>query len=1198
MGNINYYEPRFIRNINSKSIDQFFDNKNNSKTLKDYIFQFNKIILLGNPGIGKTKELDNLFEELWNEKDDTGLIPLSINLKHFRKIDKLDDLILYKEWKKLPSVIFILDGLDEIAEISDFLSAFELFISQNKALNIKYIISCRTNIYDKYLVNISEFEIFYLDYLTLEQDESILKNKYDIDFNKINLNEKYLDFLKTPFFLKLFAEYYIQKNLIPQSELEIWELFISKTIDEHQLKQLKRQIISPPKLINELSKVAFVNELMQKNYVTENELYKIIGEKYNDFLDNPFINELKDDSKKWNFVHRQIQEYFVARILSEKNFQEILEIITITNLNIVHPSLFNTISFLINLIDKKSTIYKDLINWIEINQIELIIRADSNRIDNDLRAKAFQKYFKIECIDKTFWISTNKTFSEKEIAAFADCEENYSYLVNLIKENKSHFRVIISALRLIKYFTTSKGKSKSLKKDFIEILKSDEVDIRIKCQIIECIEYLEFCKDDCAYQTIIFEIFKNESSKELNRRLLAILSNYEKIDEYFDYIKDEFLRDNEITKREITDEVRRGNNWILESLILRFKDADNFIAIIAYYFKDKYYVELSNEFAKNLKPIFLNFIKDESEVILRFFSLINNNKNYFKQEHLIRSIIIESGTQNDVTKYLLDNNQFSETYHFLAQLISSEGLNMVVEKYYQGSDESMAMNIEAFRNVMANTGKRPLAGNFNDLMIGRGFQFRDKFLTDVEIEKIQTELRDKPQVNFDILFNKKNLSKEIENIFLANEGLIDQKKINKIESNWYDLNGHWNTYINTPLLLLRSIVYRRRIETLSFEEFKTLIEDDFILFDEVKNSINRNKNSSIKFTVNQEQKLKIQEWCKESIKNIKFENMIKLHSVDSFTILPDYKTLKNILFFQDEFNFELPQSFLLDSIQFYGMENSHDDAGLDNLFEKINNKELFDKRIISNIKSKKLFSISLNKHIEYAINNNLIEAFETIREYLLDFKNNYINDNVFEKYIMLTQDYILLKELSSDIDNYICWVSIKLLTQNKKEKELCIQKSIAYLNQSNSKLYYSNALGILFHFNHPKAIEHFYSLISEDITPFYNGTEYANYTIENYELLENIFIAIYVDQEEKFKFGNHFNFFNLYVSNLSKNYDSYLKTQEVLIKLKEEMENRGSDSGIFYINQQIDNSKNSYINSKSKPMSFEEALKKVEEIIK
>lgn len=70
-----------------------------------------------------------------------------------------------------------------------------------------------------------------------------------------------------------------------------------------------------------------------------------------------------------------------------------------------------------------------------------------------------------------------------------------------------------------------------------------------------------------------------------------------------------------------------------------------------------------------------------------------------------------------------------------------------------------------------------------------------------------------------------------------------------------------------------------------------------------------------------------------------------------------------------------------------------------------------------------------------------------------------------------------------------------------------------------------------------------------------------------------------------------------YVSNLSKNDESYGKTQKVLFDIKAKLNIKDHDTELFYINLLVDNSKTSYTNSKSQPIDFVDVLRKVDEII-
>ena len=1198
-----YYEPRYVSRSNHNSMEFSFGGKKEKKTLYDLIIKFDKIVLLGNPGIGKTKELENLFEVLWREHETTGLIPFSINLKNFRLINIFEDLISYKEWKNLPRIIFILDGLDEISEIQDFISAFEIFVSKNNLFNIKYVISCRTNIYEKYLVNISNFETFFLDNLMLEQAKSILNEKYKINLDSISIDDKHRNYLQTPFFLNLFAEYYLKNQKTPQSDSEMWEKYIEKTIEENKTKNIKKKVINNVKLIKDLKKVAFVNELMQKNFSTEDELDTILGENHLEFIENPFSGELKSDKKKWNFEHRQIQEYFVAKTLSEKSIEEIISIIKIPNtkVNAIHPSLFNTITFLINLLDKDSDKFKKLIDWIKNNQIELLIKADSDRTNN-FKKEVFQYYFNSECIEKKFWINTNRIFSKKEIGDFGNCEANFDYLLEKINTKTNHFRIIISALELLCFFTIPLDKKESLKSNFIDLLKNDNTNKSIKSHIVEFIHAQNLAKEDKKYFDEIFELFRTETHKELNLALLSLIDN-DAVDEMFWFIKAEFLLENNIEKREIPDDVHRGTNWFLNEMILNLKLSNNFIEIIHYYLRDEISRNLDNLQLENILNKFILFDEIEDDFMIRFMDKLNLKIEFrLNDMSILQNFILKSKPKSQyiASEYLLNSYPFSEIDYFLSSISNYETIRLVMEKYKKGEIDKNE-EIEIYRNMVGYRENRKLGKEFNNLMIVNGFEFTNEYWTEDKVIEENVKLQKRIQNNFDILFDKKQLLKEIKTVFNLNGETINENLINTIEHKWYESNG-WNNKIDTYISLLNSLI-RKAYKALNFQEIEEILEEDSIIFKEIKMLIDGNKKSNFLFEVSKSQKQEIEDWSIKTAQNLDFKNILQVTKHDSFSMLPGYEILKLILFFQNEFDFSLTQEFQLNTIEFFEVEKSHSiNQNFEKLIERINDKKLVDERIILNLKEVTLFSFSLSKHIEYALNNNLIDVLPEIRNYFLQKSSLYVGKKEIEKYIKLVNGNTdILKELSQDIKEHKSWDAIGLLMKMEVEKKYCISKAIECLETENQNNYNfkSAAISILFQLDQKIAVENYYNLLENNFESSLKEYCYTNYKeIEEYDILEKLFRLIYnPSNSERRIYSGATSFLTTYVCNLSKDDDSYNKVVIILKKLKKEFEIEKNDSNVFYINLLIESSNNSYINSKSKALNFNEALKKVEELL-
>ena len=87
-----YYEQRFIKNSKGNTEFQLFEEENRH-TLSDILAENKKVVLLGNPGIGKSTELSLLFDNLWETREENLNFPFNINLKNFRTISKFEDLI-------------------------------------------------------------------------------------------------------------------------------------------------------------------------------------------------------------------------------------------------------------------------------------------------------------------------------------------------------------------------------------------------------------------------------------------------------------------------------------------------------------------------------------------------------------------------------------------------------------------------------------------------------------------------------------------------------------------------------------------------------------------------------------------------------------------------------------------------------------------------------------------------------------------------------------------------------------------------------------------------------------------------------------------------------------------------------------------------------------------------------------------------
>lgn len=1211
----NFDKIKFIGNLNLEGnhIERYFseevDNKNsflkNEKkedlTLSKILEKEDKIFIIGNPGIGKSTELKKFALQNWITGETENFVPIFKSLKNFTNTDSITDY-LPTGWNELNKVFFILDGIDEISDIEYFKSKLENFINQNidNQKKYKYIISCRTNVYESIVKGISNFKVYYLKDLNYYESLDLLKTKCGDIVDTLDFNTRLTNFLKTPFQVEILANFINDKKEIPKNTTILWETYINNRFSHDKDEKLNKINLNIPALKKWSKKISLINELMKSNIIDENNLYTSINEdtkEFEGFKKNPLINKLINQ-EEYFFEHRNIQEYFAALALSNLSFDTIKKFILIEKgINKTHPSLFNTITFLINIIDSNK--YDELVQWLIDNESELLFKADSNRIES-FRVRVFQHYFQSECIEKKFWISTNRTFSVKEIAEFGNCETNFDYLIYFINEIKSHFRVIISALDLLSHFTIPANKKENLKDDFFILLQNSQNSVMIKSHILDCICDLKLC-EDVEYLNKIFELFKNETSKEINRSLLSLIEDYENIDDFFWYIKPEFLRDRRIVERVVKDDVMRGTSWKLEKIIIKLKVPANFIDLVKYYFDETQNNYSDDRFTEEIIERCLYFENLDEDFLVMLLSSFDEETKYYLKEDALKKLILKSRKSSQIKAFecLITKYTHNNVWYFLASITEEQTIGLVIDNFVNGTIESI--NLDFYRNVIANHGNRKLAEQFNNSMIENGFVFNQPFLNSQEFEELKTRHNNKPQENFDLLFDKKKLLLKIKEIFKEYGSQIDSTLIRNIDKNWYEKNGH-HSRINFANTLLKRVIYEKKT-TLEFKDIEQILENEQIIITEIKSQIQTLNNSNNNFTISKEQEAFIYSWYRKASNEIRFDKVMKYVTINNFSILQDYNKLKTILFFLNKFNFDQSQEFLLNSIEFFDVNNSSEENNnLELLKAKVNNNDLFNNRIIENLNNKKLFSFILNKHIQYALDNNLTKTFPKIKEYFLtgEYRGNI--DKKLEQYINLTNDIDLLKELCLQIKSHNCWSSLKLLMKLKIEKNFCEEKAVEYLNSEideEKNYYYSSALAILFELNSSHVLKYIFLFLDLNKSPSLNQSSYTNYDfIEDYSFLNNLFEKIYTGDRDAIGFSGLGDFMTTYVSNLSKKKESYNSIQKELKNIKDRFEKLNYDNELYYINQLIDDSKKSYINSQSKALNFNEALLKVEEIIK
>jgi len=1156
--NINYVDRKikFIETENSFQTDIFNTDEQNKINLNDELNSRSKILLLGNPGIGKSTELKSIFYKFFNDKEQP-YIPYFKNLKTFTTLNTIESFIGLDEIKEWEPVLLIFDGIDEIKDISDFTSKLNQFISiLDRLEDFKYslIISCRNNIFERISNQIDGFKIAKIEplnfYQSVELFEKIIERKItDSEREKV---ESKSEFLQNPFQVKLIAEKFQKDGEINVELASLWEYYINERLQNDKKEKFNKGgvTIDVIQFKKDAEKLSLVNELEQKSYFDKTTLNKLFDPNSDDFADNFCQNGLIDQvylEEQYFLEHKSIQEYFAAINFIKKPTSNIIDFLKISLIDKIHPSLYNVASFILRLLPDNSDNKNELIDWLEKTQPDLLIKTFDSEQTIDFKIQVFQNYFQKQCIEKGYWFNTNNSISDEEFARFGDCKENAEFLFEIIKNNDTHFRTRISAIQILGEFTLDQDYFETIKSHFFDGLKNyQDNDEELNSRIIYF--FRSQIQKNATLETEIlnelFKLFKSSDNKEINRSLLGLLIEVKDLESYFNFIKREFEYEFNIKTRTSLDEVHRGNDWILKEFLLKFENANNFIELASYHCDD-HNLRYDDDYSSKLIERFKYFSKLEEVFIISFFKKIQEReiKNKPFSEEILTKIILDCGKQNEAFDFYFKVDSFHEDMWFLGALCTEDTITTVLKNYNELNTKSRDL-ILTFRNILSYS-YNDLARKFEKETQNKGYDYKEDLLLPLEeIQQRADELNQLPQQNFDMLF---------------------QKEISKT--------------LEKPEIIL--------------EFLKRQLEND----------------KSKQITVKKPQNEKIKSYCDSIIETINFDNVVTVNSETSFTLSKNYNSIHLITYFYLNHEIIIEKDNLINSIKYFEIEKT-DDSGVsfNHFIERINDKSDTNRQIIENLKNVKndLTNFMFKKHINYALENELKDSYTSIKVFFSKNKCLYSGDKLYYKYLDLTKDADLISENLSIEKPYTYWSTVKYLIENveniEEYKSRLIEGAKNQFNESETE-FLNDALKVLFFFKDENAIEYYMQILDRKLTRSIAISFYSEYDLlkdNDFSIIKKLYLKLKEIKRDSFEYSYANTFVTTYISNICENEDSFNQIMEILnsIKLEYEKDKIENDTDLFYINLLIDAITNNFINKLSKPLSFDEALIKANEIMK
>ncbi|MDL2141631.1 hypothetical protein QQY79_03790 [Flavobacterium tructae] len=1218
IGNIEINPCHIQRSIREeqKSIYEYYLPISKQKTLLTEIEKCPAgIILLGNPGYGKTSELRQLAAQLWESRDTQHNIPVFKSLKNFTLSSNIEDF-LPDYFKDIPKLTIIFDGIDEIENIIDFSNKLRNFIDSYTTLfhnkNLRLILSCRTNIYNKYIKNIGELSVDYLNPIGISDALVFLETKYALNLEQHKTFDLYKnrEILQNPFYLDLIGNYYKNHKQVLSNKAVLIQEFVNSRMNEDKQNKFRNDILfDKERIIDYTKKIAFSLEAMQKPSLTATEIKKIAQTDEVSLSRNSFLEE--NMSSEWSFTLKNIQEYFVASILVELSFDDILHLIRIDNkTNKVHPTWHNVITFLLNLISDED-LYSHLTNWLIENDSELLFNADLDRITDEIRSKVLQEYFIKNCIKDGLWINVLK-----DVATFSECDANIKYLISKILDKSIHRRARISAIKLLSYMTIPQEYLNELKEIIFKIVSENDFlknDYIYLVQEAILLTKTSCINEDSKYFNQIIVQLRNKDNKEIIDPILSCVPVKSTIDNV-DYFLE--ILDKSIGVKTWNTTPRYGSTISTKdrifNLFTRITDPDVLLKIYKYSVQQQKNYQFRESVVKEFLEHIVAFFKTKTEFHSLLVEIISNAiiKGYgnYYNDKLLLEVTRACSIEKPIFDIILDSiEQNSDRKHFLADIVSIENFEKIFRRYRQNiiNDDFL----HQFRNILSHR-DFSLSKKFEEYIEARtSYIFKDKY-TQEEIDENSHHSYTRDQKNFDVLFDKIQMINQILIIYdYLNKEDLSFKDIDKFYEQYYqDFELQKKVTENAKHILYEILRDYYPTETkLNKADIANEIENaKFAIMYDILNNLPKNENSNVQ--ISDFQKEFIKQWCYENTVSAK-EYYANHLSIGEIEYKEDYYIFEAIYKFQLFFNFDLDETLLLDMIWF----NSVEKGIQTNYMKEIVQIEKINARILSNLLHVELSPSSFCNHLKYCVENNvnLDELNLDLKSKIYDFLSNghyYYAGELIENFF--NKDLATLKQLlaysqkkNTERDRFIYdRIAAILIKENRKD---IVQDFLVtqYFELLTRNIYNEQELiQKLISLNHETAFEKYCTLVKKQIKEKtiqefgFRNQEWLYYThAKALDTLVSTFELCLLTPDIEKLFGDHYSPLRICsetITAICKANDESTCSQAIDLLLSIDSNSMTTmDIDTFFLNKLKNEVQESYYIHKSKPCKIADVLK-------
>lgn len=1039
---------RIKRKLNKIGKENIF----NEEEIDEILNNDKKIILLSDAGNGKTEECKYIVNKLNTNKDNFAFYN-KLNIYCGENIEQLIPKEYYGVDKE--SIIFILDGFDEIAieYRRKFIVNLESFC--NKYKSAKIILTSRSNFYNSKNNNqsgtIEGFNEYFLEGVNKENINRLLEeNKINIKkfWGEIKRNEL-MHLVYNPFFLIKIIEIYTEDNKLPNKTI-IFDYIINRSleVDKNKFKNTNDLENFEKNTKQLLGIIAVTMEFLERNYLKDEEYRQIISnDKERKIIEYASIWK-KQDKETWSFIHKNFGEYLAAQSIKKYSVNDIKEIITYNDK--IRNSWLNVLVFLINFGRE------DILDYIIEKIPEFILYIENSKLDLKYKRKIFIRIFE-KYESKKIWIDYN---IRDKFNLISDGDD-ILYLIGKIEKNE-HYTITTNALMLLQTAKDLFKNKNRVRNSLLEVCQSDKYVNYSKSIALRILANFNLCSRK-EFKNII-ELNKKHENSQLRRSYYFFLKKQDLVSNDVDIVLDRYYhiaRGIGVSTWDDDDEETYSfdEQYEFTECFKYLKTKNSITKVLNFFNKEKIRdSELNKEIIINIFDSIIKVYSGEDMInnFLKLYYICEQHYDYKMIKDIINRLKHNKMLLAFFKAYLKSNSK--KRLREYEYIVDDECMNYFYNEYKIGKyKDQIAEDILRFcsKKLMFYD---ELKSEYESKTGKKIFEYIPRKKIDFDLVKKESK-----KIFIDKMFEKKQFIKYVEEFLNS----LNKKKVTIQELHeLYDIYEADEQYYELYFFICSQFNRDKSINIYSFEKW----DWDWFIFSHTYTMLS-DKESELELS--EDQKSKIEELSNKYIELADFKNAIKYTKYDNSNRSWTTNQLCICLwYYKYRFNFKYPTDILLDMLEFEYYING-EKVGIDYIVQELE-PGLIKERIKRNLYEQNIHMDVFENHIEYCINNSINNCEKDVAKYFCNKKLPYDErDNAFkylrhiigikkciDKYFYdleeQYQNHLVPKIIELDEDIIGNWLIRKLKSSKKLSKKMFYAKYLIISQKEDGLIYYLN----------------------------------------------------------------------------------------------------------------------------------------------